>query len=68
MNNKQLLEYYQLSSIVFHIETIIVLTVLLLLFLQNCCMVHFVLLKPLKSNFLQFLEEASTGPYVGAIP
>ena len=31
-------------------------------------MVHFFLLKPLKSNFLQFLEEASTGQCVGAIP
>ena len=32
------------------------------------CMVHFFLIKPLKSNFLQFLEEASTGQCVGAIP
>ena len=31
-------------------------------------MVHFFLLKPLKSNFLQFLEEVSTGQCVGAIP
>ena len=28
------------------------------------CMVHFFLLKPLKSNFLQFLEEAWTGQCV----
>ena len=32
------------------------------------CMVHFFLLKPLKSNFLQFLEEASIGQCVGVIP
>ena len=32
------------------------------------CMVHFFLLKTLKSNFLQFLEETSTGQCVGAIP
>ena len=52
---------------------------LLLLFLYNhlftiiyhsvsFCMVHLFLLKPLKSNFLQILEEASTGQCVGAIP
>ena len=52
---------------------------LLLLFLYNhlftiiynsvsFCMVHLFLLKPLKSNFLQFLVEASTGQWVGAIP
>ena len=34
----------------------------------SLCMVLFLLLKPLKSNCLQFLEEASTGQCVGAIP
>ena len=33
-------------------------------FLWNCCMVPFFLLKPLKSNFLQFIEEAWTGQCV----
>ena len=31
------------------------------------CIVHLFPLKPLKSNFLQFIEEASTGQYVGEI-
>ena len=31
-------------------------------------LLHFFLLKYLKSNFLQFLEEASTGQCVGEIP
>ena len=31
-------------------------------------LLHFFLLKPLKSNFVQFLEEESTGQYIGAIP
>ena len=34
----------------------------------SAAVVQFILLKPLKSNFLLFLEEASTGQYVGAIP
>ena len=36
----------------------------LLLLFRNCCMVQFILLKPLKYNFLQFLEEAWTGQCV----
>ena len=31
-------------------------------------LLHVFLLKPLKYNFLQFLEEASTGECVGPIP
>ena len=30
-------------------------------------MVQFILLKPLKFNFLEFLEDASTGQCIGAI-
>ena len=33
----------------------------------SAAVVQFILLKPLKSNFLQFLEETSTGHCVGAI-
>ena len=37
---------------------------------QQCsaAVVQLILLKPLKSNFLQFLEEAWTGRCIGDIP
>ena len=41
-----------------------ILMLFLLLLFRNCCMVQFILLKPLKSNFIQFLEEAWTGQCV----
>ena len=41
-----------------------VLLLLLLFLFQNCWMAQFILLKPLKSNFLQFLEEAGTSQCV----
>ena len=43
------------------VSTVLLLLLLLLLFLQNCCRVNVFLLKPLKSNFLQFLEQSWTG-------
>ena len=41
-----------------------ILMLFLLLMFWNCCMVQFIFLKPLKFNFLQFLEEAWTGHFV----
>ena len=55
-------------NVIIFIQTPIVSTLilfLLLLLFQNCCIVKFILLKPLKSNFP---ETASTGQCVGAIP
>ena len=53
---------YSFQNILYWLYSILLL--LLLFLFMNCCMVQFILLKPLKSNFLQFVEEAWTGQYV----
>ena len=53
---------YSFQNILYQLYSVLLL--LLLFLFQNCCMVQFILLKPLKSNFLQFLEEAWTGQCV----
>ena len=49
---------YSFPNIIYQLYSVLLL--LLLFLFQICCMVQFILLKPLKSNLIQFLEERWT--------
>ena len=49
---------YSFQNIIYQLYSVLLL--LLLFLFQICCMVQFILLKPLKSNLIQFLEERWT--------